>query len=96
MKILGKIRELIELKEERNKYKEIVRKQSILLERITDVCIEYEQLNCSMSYSGFKKIQGLARTDLNKKYDNDFLQDDDDFEIVDNYDIVDEFIALKQ
>ena len=91
MKILGKIRELIELKEEKNKYKEIARKQSILLERITDVCIEYEQLNCSMSYSGFKKIQGLARTDLNKKYDNDFLQDDNDFEIIDNYDIVEKF-----
>lgn len=91
MKILGKIRELIELKEEKNKYKEIARKQSILLERITDVCIEYEQLNCSMSYSGFRKIQGLARTDLNKKYDNDFLQDDNDFEIIDNYDIVEKF-----
>lgn len=93
MKILGKIRELIELKEEKNKYQEIARKQSILLERITDVCIEYEQLNCSMSYSGFKKIQGLARTDLNKKYDNDFLQDDYDFEIIDNdnYDIIGKF-----
>lgn len=91
MKILGKIRELIELKEEKNKYKEIARKQSILLERITDICIEYEQLNCSMSYSGFRKIQGLARTDSNKKYDNDFLQDDNDFEIIDNYDIVEKF-----
>ena len=83
MKILGKIRELIELKEERNKYKEIARKQSILLERIVDTCIEYQQLNCSMSYSGFNKIRTLARSDLNKDYrTQEFLQDDDDFEIV--------------
>ena len=97
MGIIAKIKEIVNLKEERNKYKEIARKQSILLERIVDTCIEYQQLNCSMSYSGFNKIRTLARSDLNKDYrTQEFLQDDDDFEIVDNYDIVDEFIALKQ
>ena len=55
---------------------------------------EFKAFYCSCP--GFKKIQGLARTDLNKKYDNEFLQDDDDFEIVDNYNIVDEFIGLNQ
>lgn len=97
MGIIAKIKEIVNLKEERNKYKEIARKQSILLERIVDTCIEYQQLNCSMSYSGFNKIRTLARSDLSKDYrTQEFLQDDDDFEIVDNYDIVDEFIALKQ
>jgi hypothetical protein len=96
MKILGKIRELIQLKEERNKYKEIARKQSILLERIVDTCIEYQQLNCSMSYSGFNKIRTLARSDLNKDYRNqEFLQDDNedfcDYMITTNYDINDSF-----
>ena len=82
MGIVGKIKEIIELKKERNKYKEIARKQSLLLQRIKDVCVEYQQLNCSLGYAGFRKIQTIAATDLNKKYDNDFLQDDNDFEIV--------------
>ena len=95
MKILGKIRELIELKEERNKYKEIARKQTLLLERIVDTCIEYQQLNCSLGYAGFRKIQTLARTDLNKKYEDNFLQDDNDFEIIDNYDIIEKISKIS-
>ena len=85
MKILGKIRELANLKKERNQLKEIARKQSLLLQRIKDVCVEYQQLNCSLGYAGFRKIQTIAATDLNKKYNNDFLQDDNDFEIIGEY-----------
>lgn len=71
-----------QLAQELKKQQEINRKQSILFQRIKDVCVEYQQLNCSLGYAGFSKIQRLAATDINKKYDNDFLQDDNDFEIV--------------
>lgn len=84
MRIIAKIREIVKLKEENQKLKKIVKKQSQLLERIVDKCIEYQELNCSLSYTGFERIKTLARSDLNKDYRNqEFLQDDDDFEIVD-------------
>lgn len=94
--IMGIIRRISKLKEERNKYKEIARKQSILLRRITDTCIEYQQLNCSLSYAGFSKIRTLAKSDLNKDYRNQEFLQDDDFEIIDNYDIVDKFIGFNR
>lgn len=95
MGLIAKLKEIVKLKEERNQYKEIARKQTLLLERIVDTCIEYQQLNCSLGYAGFRKIQTLARTDLNKKYEDNFLQDEDDFEIVDNYDIIEKISKIS-
>lgn len=95
MGLIAKLKEIVKLKEERNEYKEIARKQTLLLERIVDTCIEYQQLNCSLGYAGFRKIQTLARTDLNKKYEDNFLQDDNDFEIIDNYDIIEKISKIS-
>lgn len=77
--MLKKIIGLINLKKERDNYKEIARRYQLLLKRVAEKCEQKAGINCYGNPSiGFRQIKALAESDITTQYTLDFLQDEED------------------
>lgn len=77
--MLRKIIGLMNLKKERDSYKEIARRYQLLLERVADKCEEKAGINWYGNPAiGFRQIKELAESDITQQYTLDFLQDEED------------------